>query len=196
MAFDRSYDEADGAGEVKPELHLHHGRTGGDAHAAKAEPTETRSREECYEALRAAVGGPEHDDDNQHKASDAPEGNSGWDTVDAEKRPALDSLRVSPERRTHILDGDTYGGGHRHGTGKPGKSEFPASWSDEKIISSMLDVASRPDRPPKHQQYKDRWVTRGIRDDVEVVAVIARDGCIWTGWPQSGPGVVRNPREK
>ena len=44
---------------------------------------------------------------------------------------------VSPSRRHHILDGEvrpngTYGGGHRAGTGYPGKSEFPARWSDDR----------------------------------------------------------------
>jgi hypothetical protein len=195
MAFDR-FDDSDGSGEVKPERHLHHGRTGGDAHPANAEPAESRSRTECYEALRAADSGPERADDNHHEATDTHKGNSGWDAVDAEKRPALDSLQVSPERRTHILDGDSHGGGHRHGTGRPGKTEFPANWSDEKIINALQDVVSRPDHPPKHQEWKDRWVARGTRDDVEVVAVITGDGRIWAGWPQSGPGVVKNPQEK
>ncbi len=31
---------------------------------------------------------------------------------------------LSDERKSHILDGDSSGGGHRYGTGKPGKSEF------------------------------------------------------------------------
>src|SRR6188508_1081791 len=59
------------------------------------------------------------------------------------------------------------GGGHRHGTGIPGKTEFPASWDDKKIIDTVVDVARRPDLPPKHQESNDRWVVRGTRDDVE-----------------------------
>ena len=35
--------------------------------------------------------------------------------------------------KRHILDGDGTGGGHKAGTGKPGKSEFPKDWSDAKI---------------------------------------------------------------
>jgi hypothetical protein len=121
---------------------------------------------------------------------------SGWDTVDSEKRPRLDAIRVTPERTAHILDGDVTGGGHRHGTGRPGKTEFPASWDDEKITNTLLDVARRPDQQPGHQKWNDRWVARGKRDDVEVVVVISGDGRIWSGWPNpGGSGVIKNPEE-
>jgi hypothetical protein len=214
MVFDRASEDADGPDEARPELHLHHGRTDRDAHPPQKEPPETRSRAECYDALRAAEGGSDQGNESKHEdaragdnqserdgdyrseANDAPQGKSGWDAIDAEKRPALDSLRVTEDREKHILDGDDYGGGHRSGTGKPGKSEFPASWSDEKILSSLLDVASRPDQPPEHQIRKDRWLAQGTREDVVVVALVAGDGQLWSGWPESGPGVVRNPREK
>jgi hypothetical protein len=195
MVFDRASEDADGPGEARPELHLHHGRTDGDSHAPQKEPPETRSRAECYDALRAADNRSDQSGDYQPEANDAREGKSGWDAIDAEKRPELDSLRVTPDRETHILDGDAYGGGHRHGTGRPGKTEFPANWSDEKIVNSLLDVASRPDQPPEHQIRKDRWLAQGTREDVEIVAVVAGDGRLWSGWPKGGPGVVRNPRE-
>jgi EndoU nuclease-like protein len=140
------------------------------------------------------------DDDRPAEASDVADSRpdrSGWDEVDARNRPSLDALRVSPERRAHILDGEADGsGGHRHGTGNPGKTEFPASWDDEKIVDTLLDVAHQPDHPPRHQDWNGRWVTRGTRDDVEVVAVVAPDGRIWSGWPTpGGPGVVKNPKE-
>jgi hypothetical protein len=121
---------------------------------------------------------------------------SGWNEV-ADVRPTLDALRVTSERATHILDGDADGGGgHRHGTGRPGKTEFPAGWDDTKITDTVLDVARRPDRPPVQQEWNGRWVARGVRDDVDVVVVIAGDGRIWTCWPlPGGPGVVKNPKE-
>ena len=147
----------------------------------------------------ASDGRPAGDDSsaNDHHVADSRTDHSGWDSVDASNRPALDALRVSPERHVHILDGDADGGGgHRHGVGNPGKTEFPASWNDEKIINALLDVARQPDHSPGHQEWNDRWVARGTRDDVEVVAVVARDGGIWTGWPTpGGPGVVKNPKE-
>jgi hypothetical protein len=201
MALDRYDDGVDGPGEAK---HLRGGGQDADAAAGRTEPAETRSRQECYDALRAADGKPVQASDNQRapagERTDAPAeertDRSGWDTVDAGKRPPLDELRVTPERSAHILDGDDAGrGGHRHGVGNPGKTEFPASWDDKKIMDNVRDVARRPDQPPIYQDWNSRWLARGTRDDVEVVVVIAGDGRIWSGWPRpGGPGVVRNPR--
>jgi hypothetical protein len=199
MALDSAFD--DGARDAGIERHPRHRGSGGDAAAARGGPVELRTRGECYEALRAADGGSAKTAENQRREDpgtdhrpDPQTERSGWDAIDAENRPALDVLRVTPERLTHILDGDSTGGGHRHGTGKPGKTEFPASWDDGKIAGILLDVARQPDRTPGHQEWNDRWVTRGRRDDVEVVVVIARDGCVWTAWPlPGGSGVVKNP---
>jgi EndoU nuclease-like protein len=211
MALDRPDDDFE-ADEARLEQHLRNGGSRGDVPVARSEPAEPRTHEEYYEALRAADGSPSDGGPADDKPADDSPANdspgeepdvadsrndhSGWDSIDAANRPSLDALRVSPERTTHILDGDADGrGGHRHGIGNPGKTEFPASWNDEKIIDALLDVARQPDHPPRHQEWNDRWVARGTRDDVEVVAVIARDGHIWSGWPTpGGPDVVKNPR--
>ena len=180
MALDRPDDDL-----TRPERQV----PGGEVPAARSDPVEWRSHEEYYEALRAADGKPPEVGDSQADRS-------GWDAVDAADRPPAEDIGVSPERTTHILDGDETGGGHRHGTGNPGKTEFPASWDDKKIIDTVVDVAHRPDLPPNHQEWNDRWVARGTRDDVEVVVVIERDGGIWTSWPTpDSPGVVKNPKE-
>jgi hypothetical protein len=189
MALDRPYD--DGTSDRRPERHIRACSADADPPGARAEPAELRTRTEYYETLRAA----------EKEAAQAGEGSpdaqiegSGWDSIDAENRATLDALRVTPERLTHILDGDSTGGGHRHGTGKPGKTEFPADWDDGKIAGILVDVARRPDLAPGHQEWNDRWVARGTRDDVEIVVVITRDGRIWSGWPlPGGPGVVKNP---
>jgi len=196
MALDRHDDGADGARDVKPEQHRRHGGSAGDAPAARTEPAELRTRTECYEALRAADGKPVDGRDNHGAPADAQQDRSGWDSVDPGKRPPLDALRVTPERSAHILDGDANGrGGHRHGVGNPGKTEFPASWDDRKIMDNIVDVARRPDQPPIYQSWNGRWLARGTRDEVEVVVVVADDGRIWSGWPRrGGPGVVSNPR--
>jgi hypothetical protein len=198
MAFDKYGDYGgDGPNDVKPERHQWHGGSGGDTPAPRAEPAEARTRAECYEALRAADGKPVPESDSQRAGSDTRGDHVGWDAVDAGNRPPLDALRVTPERTSHILDGDaTDSGGHRHGVGKPGKTEFPASWNDKKIMDNILDVARRPDQPPIHQNWNDRWLARGTRDDVEIAVVITSDGLIWSGWPRlGGPGVVKNPQE-
>jgi hypothetical protein len=228
MAFDRYDDGVDGPGEAKPEQRFRGGGQDADAAVGRTQLAEPRTRQEVYEALRAADGRPVQASDNQRapaeartdasteertdapaeertdapaeEQTDAPAeertDRSGWDTVDSEKRPPLDAIRVTPERMVHILDGDSTGGGHRHGTGKPGKTEFPAGWNDEKITNALLDVARRPDQQPSHQKWNDRWVARGTRDDVEVVVVISGDGRIWSGWPNpGGSGVIKNPEE-
>jgi hypothetical protein len=189
MAVDGPYD--DGSRDGQPERHLRHSGSDADAGGAPAEPAEPRTRMEYYEVLRKADGEAARGGED---SADTRADHSGWDEIDAENGPDIDALRVTPERATHILDGDATGGGHRHGTGKPGKTEFPASWGDGKIISTLLDVARRPDSAPGHQEWNDRWVARGTRDDVGIVAVIERDGRIWSAWPlPGGAGVVKNP---
>jgi hypothetical protein len=168
-------DDPEQAGDSKPEKGR--GHSGQDASSpADTPPAEVRSHAEYYEELRAT--------DKQMAAADG-----------HFERPPPDSVHVAPERAKHILDGDRWGGGHRHGTGRPGKTEFPASWDDEKIIGHVLDVARTPDDPPVFQANR-RWRVHGHRDEVGINVVIQPDGRIWSAWPDAGsPGVVRNPRE-
>jgi hypothetical protein len=158
---------------------------------ADAQPAEVRSRAQYYEVLRAQ--------DQQMTGSDRAETGSStartrsaWNieaVEDHADRPSLDSLRTTPERTRHILDGDSWGGGHRHGTGRPGKTEFPAGWDDDKITGNVRDL---PDFQPNH-----RWRVHGQRDDVGITVIILPDGRIWSAWPDAGsPGVVKNPKEK
>ena len=215
MAWDRPFDDA--ADDAPAEPHPQRPGPGADATAARAGRAEVRTPSEYYEVLRAADGGSgqpggDHDpadigvdcgtDGQASGGADRGPGveaeRSGWDAVDAGDRPPPDRIRVSPERAAHILDGDPTGngGGHRHGTGRPGKTEFPASWDDQKVLDAVLDAARRPDRPPVRQEWNGRWVARGTREDVEIAVVMASDGRIWTGWPlPGGAGVVKNPEE-
>ena len=192
-------------------------RSGAEAALERAGRVEPRTRAECYEALRAADGesgradgGPSPADDDHRQSvprtghhadrqTDSGTGRSGWDAVDAEHagdRPAPEGIGVTPERRTHILDGDSTGGGHRHGTGKPGKTEFPPDWDDDKIIDTALSVARKPDRRPVHQDRNNRWLCTGTRDSVEMSVIVLPGGGVWTAWPEeASPGVVRNPRK-
>src|SRR5690242_1619196 len=135
MALDRPDDDFGSPERERP---------AGDVPAARSEPVESRSRAEYYEVLRAASDGETADDGRGAVDADR----SGWDSVDAADRPPAEDINVSAERTTHILDGDKTGGGHRHGVGKPGKTEFPASWGDEKIMGHVLDTVRRPDSAP------------------------------------------------
>ena len=188
MALDQSDDDFDDFDRPEGQ------GPGGDVPARRPEPPESRSREEYYEALRVASDGGTADDGRG--AADAER--SGWDAVDAEDRPKAEDIHVTPERTTHILDGEPGGGGgHRHGVGKPGKTEFPASWGDKKIMDHVADVVRRPDSAPVLQNRNNRWICAGTRDGVEVTAIVLRSGEIWTAWPEEGgPGVRRNPKKE
>jgi len=161
------------------------------AGAGIAEP---RTRAEYYQALRAAVNQQERASDAASASADTSP-RSAWDNADPLTRPPLDALRMSPERAVHILDGDATGGGHRYGTGSPGKTEFPASWDENKITDSILSVARSPDSAIL--QRNGRWKAEGVRDEVMLTVIITADGRIWSAYPLPGsPGVRQNPRNR
>lgn len=111
-------------------------------------------------------------------------------------RPDPEAIHLTDERRTHILDGDAegMGGGHRHGTGRPSKTEFPADWTDEQTAARIQDVARNPDRTPEHRP-NGRWKVQGQREAVDIIAIVTPQAQIWTAYPKSGgPGVVKNPK--
>ncbi|MDC8756611.1 EndoU domain-containing protein [Janthinobacterium fluminis] len=88
--------------------------------------------------------------------------------------------------KTHILDGDATGGGHRYGTGHPGKSEFPQTWSDEKILNAILDVAndSASSVTPGRG---GRSVIKGTRDGIDITVVVEPSDRTVTGFPTNTP---------
>jgi RHS repeat-associated protein len=91
----------------------------------------------------------------------------------------------------HILDGDATGGGHAPGTGIPGKSEFPATWSNDQILNTISDIATDPDQvwsPPDSRGYV---TTTATVDGVDIKVVVdTNKGRIVTGYPTNLP---RNP---
>lgn len=125
---------------------------------------------------------------------------SGWDAPavrDHPDKPGEDDIHLTPDRERHILDGDGEGkpgGGHRHGTGKPGKTEFPERWPDPVIQLTVKEVSRKPDSVER--QRDGSWLATGRRDGVQVHAVVLPDGWIRTAWPEPGGiGVRQNPRE-
>ncbi len=162
---------------------------------ADTEPAELRGRAEYYEVLRAKDQQVTGSDRSETAVGTTPT-RSAWNieaVEDHPDRPSLDSLRTTPERTKHILDGDKWGGGHRHGTGRPGKTEFPAGWDDDKIMENVRDVARAPDDLAVFQP-NHRWRVHGQRDDVGITVIVLPDGRIWSAWPDAdSPGVVKNP---
>jgi len=110
---------------------------------------------------------------------------------------APDEIQLTADRHVHIFDGDQTGGGHRHGTGRPGKTEFPAEWGDDRIADAIFAVARNPDQAPERQDWNGRWQVSGRHDGVMIYAVVESDGRVWSAWPDEGsPGVTKNPAAK
>jgi hypothetical protein len=125
-----------------------------------------------------------------------------WDAPqvkDHPHRPERDAIRIPADCARHILDGDgpgTPGGGHRHGTGRPGKTEFPASWPDSKVMRVLIDAARKPDQV-RWQDFNFRWLVEAEREKVRIWAVVLPDGRVHTAWPEpGGPGVRQNPKAR
>ena len=120
---------------------------------------------------------------------------SGWDRVVGGDHPTPDTVHLVPERAHHILDGeDPTKGGHRYGTGNLDKSEFPAIWTDDRVVAGVVSVARDPDLGEEWElQNNGKWRVRGTRDGVLIEAIVRKDGYVVTGYPISGPGVHRNP---
>lgn len=90
--------------------------------------------------------------------------------------------KISPERRTHIVDGDDTGGGHRHGAGR-GTTEFAPDWSDDKIIDELESVTNDP-ASTRSVQPNGRTRVEGTRDGVDIRVIVDPDGTsIRTGHP-------------
>ena len=165
-ASGRYQDQPGYGAEARPDGH---GSRPADTLSVRPQLAENRDRAAYAEAMRTAAG----------------------PRLDGQLAP--DAIRLPPERARHILDGDSWGGGHRHGTGRPGKAEFPASWDDERTIGHIMDVARHPDARPVWQP-NHRWRLRGERDAVAVTVIVKPGGGIWAAWPEEGsPGVTRNP---
>lgn len=104
---------------------------------------------------------------------------------------------LEPARRTHILDGDgPTSGGHRAGTGKPGKTEFPASWSDDDIIDRVMQTAMRPDRVLT-QEGRGTLLAVATHHGVRIEVAVTPDGRVVTAYPTpGGAGVIDSLRRR
>ncbi|AKT31826.1 EndoU domain-containing protein [Pseudomonas syringae pv. actinidiae] len=100
---------------------------------------------------------------------------------------------VDKKAEKHILDGDgPASGGHRFGTGVPGKSEFPKSWSDEKILSTISDIATDPKTQWSSPDGRGYQTGSGNRDGINIKVVYDKvKGRVVTGYPTNTP---KNPK--
>jgi Bacterial EndoU nuclease len=64
-------------------------------------------------------------------------------------------------RSAHILNR------HRNGAGQPGKTEYPASWSDQKIIDATNKIANDPTAAGGMGKYNSPFKT-GVVDGIEI----------------------------
>lgn len=97
---------------------------------------------------------------------------------------------ASPARRTHILQGDATGGGHLW-PGAAGKAPFPQSWSGNRVMHEISDIATDPIAWRGAIPQGSRTVLTGTRGGVDIrVIVDSRSGEIISGYPTN---LLRNP---
>ncbi|ENA0610605.1 EndoU domain-containing protein [Enterobacter bugandensis] len=105
---------------------------------------------------------------------------------------------LSPEAKQHILYGDSpTQGGHLY-PGNPGKTVFSQSWTADKVVHAIGDIATSPDTQWFAQTgtcgvytkagQPARWVTWAERDGVRVRVVYEpANGKIVTAFPDDNP---------
>ena len=107
---------------------------------------------------------------------------------------------ITSERTTHILDGDPDGtGGHRSGTGRPGKTEFPEGWNDEVVLDNITKVVKDPNSQWTQQtgaagrQFTRAgdpviWKVEGTVDNIDIRVIVEPAGQgVVTGFPTNTP---------
>jgi len=101
-------------------------------------------------------------------------------------------LTPSPEVWLHILFGDENGGGHLHGFGREGKTEFPEYWTLTRIEHAVMAAIS-------NVQNRNRELLPGFYDEfvdgIILRIVLTKDLLgpvkISTAHPVRGNGVFR-----
>lgn len=95
--------------------------------------------------------------------------------------------QLTEKRREHMLHGDQSGGGHLHGTGAPCKSEFPASWNEDKIVTTVTQMAAN-DNLGWQQQKNGNYVAEANEGQVRVRVVLNSNRTqIITAYPVNMP---------
>ncbi len=117
-------------------------------------------------------------------ANDGPERWADENAVFVRNREG-ETVCISNRVIGHIIDGDAKGGGHSAHATKPGKSHFPASWSDDKIKGEIEITVAYPDEIREIAPGK-RILTRGV-DGTSVTVVVVKTKKGWkvrTAYPE------------
>ncbi|AUI60345.1 hypothetical protein B1H26_24155 [Amycolatopsis sp. BJA-103] len=87
--------------------------------------------------------------------------------------------------------------GNTKDVGEFGSSAFPPDWSAGRTVDRLLDVARKPDQPPRPLD-KGGWRAAGTRDGMQVVAFLTEHGEVFDGYAQtaSGQGVAESSRKR
>jgi len=95
--------------------------------------------------------------------NDAPsgQGSRSPEGLDDVAKTADDFIDLTGHRSDHILNR------HRAGAGKPGKTEFPVGWSDERILHEISDIATDPNAVTGVGKWNSPFVI-GTRDGIEI----------------------------
>jgi RHS repeat-associated protein len=108
--------------------------------------------------------------------------------------PGIGRELIGGQEQFHIIHGDRTGGGHKW-PGQPGKTVFPRSWDTDKILDSIVDVATSPNSVRTQQTGRagalytrngdpSRWKIEGVVDGVNIRVIYepATDRIV-TGFP-------------
>ncbi|WP_165496980.1 DUF637 domain-containing protein [Phytopseudomonas dryadis] len=105
---------------------------------------------------------------------------------------------LSPDAKQHILYGDKPGSGGHMWPGQPGKTVFPQSWSADKIVHEVGDIATSPSTKWYAQTGTGgiytgkgdpaKWVAYEVRDGVRMRVVYQpATGKVITAFPDNAP---------
>lgn len=108
----------------------------------------------------------------------------------ASNSPAVTAPLLTAQAERHLLYGDQRGGGHLHGVGKECKSEFPAQWDKDEVITHVKTVAANDNLNWKQQNNGYHVAEQNI-EGIKVRVVLNNDRSkIITAYPTN---VRRNP---
>ena len=108
--------------------------------------------------------------------------------------------KITEKVERHILDGEPYDlkrGGHRYGTGRVTKTEFPKEWTDEQAVIAVIHVLMAPAYvEDRGQKVKRRAIINGVAVEVDADKRGNGKERFRSAFPRGGDGVLRNQIDK